>query len=154
MFISVIRYHTHDCSYLSTEGVIMLNRFPTKRWPHHNFHWELCGTDFPENVANLRVLCDDENNDRAVRVLFVRYPREQGETLKWFCKFLPYIRTSIFWSAYQLVHLYRKAILVAFIIIWRYRPIFTNLRSHMSSHYANAPVGFNMWKGNIYRTSL
>ena len=41
MFMSVIRYHTYDCSYLSTEGVIMLNRFPTKRWPHHHFHWEL-----------------------------------------------------------------------------------------------------------------
>ena len=41
--------------------------------------WELCGTNFRENIANLLVSCCNGNNDRSARVLFVQHPREQGE---------------------------------------------------------------------------
>ena len=44
--------------------------------------WELCGTNFRENIANLWVLCYNGNNDRSARVLFVQHPREQGEWLR------------------------------------------------------------------------
>ena len=33
--------------------------------------WELCGTNFCENIANLWVSCYNGNNDRSPRVLFV-----------------------------------------------------------------------------------
>ena len=41
--------------------------------------WELCGTNFRENIANLWVSCYNENNDRSTRLLFVQHPREQDE---------------------------------------------------------------------------
>ena len=41
--------------------------------------WELCGTNFHENIVNLWVLCYNRNNDRAARVLFVQHLRKQGE---------------------------------------------------------------------------
>ena len=41
--------------------------------------WELCGTNFRQNIANLWVSCHNGNNDRSARVLFVQHPREQGE---------------------------------------------------------------------------
>ena len=44
--------------------------------------WELYGTNFRENIANLRVLRYYGNNDRSARVLFVQHPREQGEWLR------------------------------------------------------------------------
>ena len=44
--------------------------------------WELCGTNFRENIANLWVSCFNGNNDRSARVLFVQHPREQGEWLR------------------------------------------------------------------------
>ena len=44
--------------------------------------WELCGTNFRENIANLWVSCYNGNNDRSARVLFVQHPREQGEWLR------------------------------------------------------------------------
>ena len=43
--------------------------------------WELCGTNFRENIANLWVSCYNGNNDRSARVLFIQHPREQGEWL-------------------------------------------------------------------------
>ena len=53
--VSLIWYHLCDCSYLSTEGVAMLNRFRATRWPQRHVQWELCGASFGENVANLLV---------------------------------------------------------------------------------------------------
>ena len=44
--------------------------------------WELCGTNFCENIANLGVSCYNGNNDWSARVLFVQHPREQGEWLR------------------------------------------------------------------------
>ena len=44
--------------------------------------WELCGTNFRENIANSWVSCYYGNNDRSARVLFVQHPREQGEWLR------------------------------------------------------------------------
>ena len=44
--------------------------------------WELCGTNFSENIANLWVSCYNGNNDRSARVLFVQQPREQSEWLR------------------------------------------------------------------------
>ena len=41
--------------------------------------WELCDTNFHENITNLWVSCCNGNNDRSARVLFVQHPREQGE---------------------------------------------------------------------------
>ena len=41
--------------------------------------WELCGTNFRENIANLWVSCYNGNNDPSARVFFVQHPREQGE---------------------------------------------------------------------------
>ena len=35
---------------------------------------ELCGTNFSEHIANLQISCYNENNDRAVRALFVTHP--------------------------------------------------------------------------------
>ena len=78
-FMSLIWYHPCDCSYLSAEGVTMLNRFPAIRWPRRHVQWELCGTNFRENIANLRVSYYNGKNNRSARVLFVQHPREQGE---------------------------------------------------------------------------
>ena len=47
-----------------------------------SIQWELCGTNFRENIANLWVSCYKGNNDRSARVLFVQHPREQGEWLR------------------------------------------------------------------------
>ena len=44
--------------------------------------WELCGTNFHVNIANLWVSCYNANNDRSARVLFIQHPREQGEWLR------------------------------------------------------------------------
>ena len=44
--------------------------------------WELCDTNFHENIANLQISCYNGNNYRAARVLFIQHPREQG---KWLC---------------------------------------------------------------------
>ena len=44
--------------------------------------WELCSTNFRENIANLWVSCYNGNNDRSPRVLFVQHHREQGEWLR------------------------------------------------------------------------
>ena len=44
--------------------------------------WELCGTNFFENIANLRVSCYDRNNDRSAQVLFVQHPMGQVEWLR------------------------------------------------------------------------
>ena len=44
--------------------------------------WELCGTNFRKNIANLWVSCYNGNNYRSARVLFVQHPREQGEWLR------------------------------------------------------------------------
>ena len=44
--------------------------------------WELCGTNFRENITNLWVSCYNGNNDWSARVLFVQHPREQGEWLR------------------------------------------------------------------------
>ena len=44
--------------------------------------WELCGTNFRENIANLWVSCYNGNNDRSAWVLFVQHPRKQGEWLR------------------------------------------------------------------------
>ena len=41
--------------------------------------WELCGTNFRENIAKLWVSCYNWNNDQFARVLVVQHPREQGE---------------------------------------------------------------------------
>ena len=79
--MSLIWYHPCDCSHLSTVGVKMLNRFPATRWPRRDVRWELCGTNFGENIPNLRVSCYNGNNDRSALVLFVQHPREQGEWL-------------------------------------------------------------------------
>ena len=43
--------------------------------------WELCGTNFHENIANLWVSCYNGNNDQSARVLFIQHLREQGEWL-------------------------------------------------------------------------
>ena len=43
--------------------------------------WELCGTNFRENIANLWVSCYNGNIDRSSRV-FVQHPREQGEWMR------------------------------------------------------------------------
>ena len=43
--------------------------------------WELCRTNFRENIANLWVSCYNGNNDQSARVLFVQHPREQGQWL-------------------------------------------------------------------------
>ena len=45
-------------------------------------HWELCSTNFCENIANLWVPCYNGNNDRSARVLFVQHSREQGERIR------------------------------------------------------------------------
>ena len=37
--------------------------------------WELCGTNFRENIANLWVSCYNGNNDRSARVLDKQHPR-------------------------------------------------------------------------------
>ena len=44
--------------------------------------WELCGTNFRENIAILSVSCYNGNNDRSARVLLVQHPREPGEWLR------------------------------------------------------------------------
>ena len=44
--------------------------------------WEICGTNFRVNIANLWVSWYNWNNDRSARVLFVQHPREQGEWLR------------------------------------------------------------------------
>ena len=62
--MSFIWYHPCDCSYSSTEGVKMLNRFPATRWPRRHVQWEQCGTNFGGKIANLRVSCYNGNNDR------------------------------------------------------------------------------------------
>ena len=51
--------------------------------------WELCGTNFHENIMNWWVLCYNGNNDRSARVLFVQHLREQG---KWLRQNPPYAR--------------------------------------------------------------
>ena len=43
--------------------------------------WELCGTNFRENIANLWVSFYNGNKDRSAWVLFIQHPREQGEGL-------------------------------------------------------------------------
>ena len=54
-------------------------------------HWELCGTNFRENIANLWVSCYNGNNDRSAQVLFVQHPRQQGE---WLRRFAPDLTAS------------------------------------------------------------
>ena len=44
--------------------------------------WELYGTNFRENIANLWISCYNGNYDRSARVLFVQHPRQQGEWLR------------------------------------------------------------------------
>ena len=41
--------------------------------------WELFGTHFRENIANLWVSSYDGNNDQSAGMLFVQHHREQGE---------------------------------------------------------------------------
>ena len=36
-FMSLIKYNSCDCFYLSTEGVTMLTGFPRTRWPRRRF---------------------------------------------------------------------------------------------------------------------
>ena len=66
LLVSLIWYHPCDCSYLSTDGVTMFNRFPASRCPRRHVQWELCGTNFRENVANSWVSNYNGNNDRSV----------------------------------------------------------------------------------------
>ena len=60
-----------------------VNRLPATSWPRRHVQWELCGTNFGEHIANLRVSCYNGNNDRSAGVLFVQHPREHGE---WLCQ--------------------------------------------------------------------
>ena len=60
----------------------MLTGFPENNMVVAAVQWELCGTNFRENIANLRVSCYNGNNDRSAWVLSIQHPREQGEWLR------------------------------------------------------------------------
>ena len=60
----------------------MLTGFPNNKMAATVVQWELCGTNFRENIANLWVSCYNGSNDQSARVLFVQHPREQGEWLR------------------------------------------------------------------------
>ena len=55
---------------------------PRTRWPQRQVHRELWGTVFSENIANLRVSCNNGNKNRAACALFVQHPPAQGEWLR------------------------------------------------------------------------
>ena len=68
-----------DCSYLSTEGMKMLNRFPGTRWPWRQVQSKLCSTIFSGNIDNSQVSCYNGKNDRAAWMMSVKHPRALGE---------------------------------------------------------------------------
>ena len=68
------------CIYLNIEGVTMLTGEQDGRGDGSVI--ALCGMNFRENIANLRVSCYNQNNDRCAQVLFLQHPREQGKWLR------------------------------------------------------------------------
>ena len=81
-FMPFNQYNPRDCIYLSTEGGNNAHWISKKKMAATAVQWELSGTDFRENIANLWVSCYNGNDVRSARVLFVQHPREQGEWLR------------------------------------------------------------------------
>ena len=72
LLVSLIWYHLCDCSYLGTQGMTILNRFPATTWPRRHVQWELCGTNFCKNIANLQTFIVYKSLILKLKVFYLR----------------------------------------------------------------------------------